>query len=59
MSNLKKCPFCNSEASVWSISGAYIIECDNDNCGCSYGYSMSLDFDEVIKMWNRRGKENE
>lgn len=56
MIKLKKCPFCNNEASIWSRLGGYIIECDNENCGCSYGNSMSLDFDEVIKMWNMRGE---
>ena len=57
MRKLKKCPFCNSDVSVWSMSGGYVIECDNENCGLEYGYSMSLDFEEVIKMWNTRGNE--
>ena len=51
---LKRCPFCNSTATVWSCEDSYIIECDNDNCGCAYGGNMSLTMEEVIELWNIR-----
>lgn len=55
---LKKCPFCGSTAQVWNLPSwhNYVVECDNENCGCAIGYNMSLDFDEVIKKWNNRKK---
>ena len=61
MTKLKKCPFCNSSVTMWSWcseDGGYVIECDNEYCGCSYGNNMSLDADEIAKLWNTRGKEN-
>ena len=63
--SLKSCPFCNAEATIWQQSDpyaehgvSYIVECNNEKCGCSYGNNMSLDFEQVIKMWNKRPKEN-
>ena len=55
---LKKCPFCNSEASVWAMVEGYVVECNNENCGCTYGNTMLLDFEEVIEKWNERGVKN-
>jgi outer membrane protein assembly factor BamB len=47
---------------MWSWSGGdgdgYVIECDNEYCGCSYGNNMSLDADTIAKLWNTRVKEN-
>ena len=57
MTKLKKCPFCNSSVTMWSWcseDGGYVIECDNEYCGCSYGNNMSLDADEIAKLWNTR-----
>lgn len=58
---LKPCPFCNSEATVWSMADVsgniYVVECDNEKCGCTYGSNMSLTFEQAIKMWNKRPKE--
>lgn len=59
--NLKSCPFCGSSATVYmkqitnfDIQESYIIECDNDKCGCMYGTNMSLTQQEVIRSWNKR-----
>lgn len=54
---LKSCPFCGSSATVWRSLFGCIVECDNENCGCSYGNNMSLDADEVAELWNNRGRE--
>ncbi len=63
MAKLKKCPFCNSSVTMWSwcnedgswgSGNGYVIECDNEYCGCSYGNNMSLDADEIAKLWNTR-----
>ena len=55
---LKPCPFCGSTVHVWELVGhdehGYGVECDNDECGCTYGENMELTFEEVVKMWNRR-----
>ena len=55
---LKSCPFCGSTARVWGIGGYdfYVIECDNEECGCTYGDNMQLSFEEVIEMWNKRAE---
>ena len=59
--NLKPCPFCGSSATVYTqqhsnfcIQESYIIECDNDECGCTYGENMLLSLQEVIMLWNKR-----
>lgn len=66
MAKLKKCPFCNSSVTMWSWSSTdgswsgsdgYVIACDNEYCGCSYGNNMSLDADEIAKLWNTRTGE--
>ena len=61
MSDLKPCPFCGSTATVWGLGGYkfFVIECDNEQCGCSYGDNMQLSLKEVIKMWNKRTKSEE
>lgn len=51
---LKSCPFCGSSATLWRSLFGCIVECDNENCGCSYGNNMSLDNDEVAELWNKR-----
>lgn len=55
---LKKCPFCGSEAGVSRIgypSGiSYIVECDNKECGASYGYNFNFTIEEVVEEWNKR-----
>ena len=65
MTKLKKCPFCNSSVTMWSWSNedgswsggnGYVIECNNEYCGCSYGNNMSLDVDEIAKLWNTRAR---
>lgn len=53
---LKPCPFCGSTASIWGIGGFvfYGVECDNEECGCTYGNNMQLSYEEAIEMWNKR-----
>ena len=53
---VKPCPFCGSHATVWryEYTESYIIECDNEHCGCRYGDSMDLTEAEVITLWNSR-----
>jgi len=60
MKGLKRCPFCNHKARLWyAVDGGYLIECDNDKCGCVYGNNMGLTSDEVIKLWNKRTTDKE
>ena len=55
MKGIKTCPFCNHNARLWYASdGGYIIECDNEKCGCSYGNNMTFTSEEVINLWNDR-----
>ena len=52
---LKPCPFCGSSATVWyRMDNSCTIECDNEYCGCVYGDSRSLSFDEACDGWNSR-----
>ena len=55
MKALKVCPFCGSTATVWRTPNwNYIVECDNDYCGCAYGRNMDLDENTAVKLWNQR-----
>lgn len=53
---LNKCPICGSTVAVWYCGSAedreYIIECDNDCCGLSYGRSCGYDYDGIKEVWN-------
>lgn len=57
---LKPCPFCGSTARAWTDAyGCYSIECDNEECGCTYGDNMALNFKEVVKAWNKRVEDED
>jgi len=53
-SKIKPCPFCGSSATIWMYKNFYVVECDNEYCGCQYGHNMELTEDEVIELWNKR-----
>ena len=66
MANLKPCPFCGAEESVYvgkddEVDDArpYTVCCDFTlgGCGASTGYAETPK--EAIAMWNRRAKESE
>ena len=63
MSELKPCPFCGSDGTIYNIEphlhtiidfpdygGGWFVECTN--CTCSVSGSTE---EEVRKAWNRRG----
>lgn len=56
MSELNPCPICGCSVRVWAKRGEedveYIIECDNDFCGLTYGISCGYNRDEIKKAWN-------
>ena len=70
MSELKKCPFCGSEANIvggsedWhptsydpdSGGDPYSVVCTGCECGMALAF---WDIDEAIAAWNRRAQESE
>lgn len=57
MNELNSCPICGCSVRVWAKrfdeeSMEYIIECDNDFCGLTYGISCGYNRDEIKKAWN-------
>lgn len=48
--NLKPCPFCGHDASVFGVVGVERVICSN--CGASSGPRLSLQ--NAIDDWNRR-----
>lgn len=57
MSELNPCPICGCSVRVWAKrfdeeDVEYIIECDNDFCGLTYGISCGYNRDEIKKAWN-------
>lgn len=57
MSELNSCPICGCSVRVWAKrfdeeDMEYIIECDNDFCGLTYGISCGYNRDEIEKAWN-------
>lgn len=54
---LKPCPFCGEEATVWLCGEGYLVECNNEICGCVYGSNITLTRDQAVKLWNKRAKE--
>lgn len=57
MSELNSCPICGCSVRVWAKrfdeeDMEYIIECDNDFCGLTYGISCGYNRDEIKKAWN-------
>lgn len=57
MSELNSCPICGCSVRVWAKrfdeeDVEYIIECDNDFCGLTYGISCGYNRDEIKKAWN-------
>ena len=54
---LNPCPICGCSVRVWAKrfdeeDMEYIIECDNDFCGLTYGISCGYNRDEIKKAWN-------
>ena len=53
---LNPCPICGCSVRVWAKRFdediEYIIECDNDFCGLTYGISCGYNRDEIKKAWN-------
>ena len=57
MSELNPCPICGCSVRVWAKrfdeeDMEYIIECDNDFCGLTYGISCGYNREEIKKAWN-------
>lgn len=57
MSELNPCPICGCSVRVWAKrfdeeDVEYIIECDNDFCGLTYGISCGYNREEIKKAWN-------
>lgn len=57
MSELNSCPICGCSVRVWAKrfdeeDMEYIIECDNDFCGLTYGISCGYNREEIKKAWN-------
>ena len=57
MSKLNPCPICGSSVRVWAKkigekNVEYIIECDNDFCGLTYGISCEYDHNSIKEAWN-------
>lgn len=54
---LNPCPICGCSVRVWAKrfdeeDMEYIIECDNDFCGLTYGISCGYNREEIKKAWN-------
>lgn len=53
---LNPCPICGCSVRVWAKRCEedieYIIECDNDFCGLTYGISCGYNREEIEKAWN-------
>ena len=57
MSELNPCPICGSSVQVWAKRFGeegieYVIECDNDYCGLTYGIWCGYDHNGIRKIWN-------
>lgn len=56
---IKKCPFCDSEATIKGniVFGGYSIMCLNDKCGAHvFFYGAENNRDENARRWNKRPK---
>ena len=57
MNELNPCPICGCSVRVWAKrfdeeDVEYIIECDNDFCGLTYGISCGYNREDIKKAWN-------
>ena len=54
--NIKPCPFCGSEAKVYTGGfGEKYVSCTNNNCGGSLDGGIWFTTDEkAIEIWNKR-----
>jgi Lar family restriction alleviation protein len=53
---LKPCPFCGSEASLWSGTEDHYVLCRNEDCAASLVARSFSSEEEAIYAWNRRAK---
>ena len=54
---LKSCPFCGSEAKIYSVRNIYRIYCDNEKCYVCPDIWHKGTFEEVAQRWNTRVEE--
>lgn len=52
---LRRCPFCGSEAKIMRGCGEDWVQCVNPKCECAS--SMHTMTSQAIQIWNRRVKE--
>ena len=53
-SDLKSCPFCGSDAIMWSWNGGVIVECSKYNQCCHHASVEGKTEAEAIEKWNHR-----
>lgn len=66
MIEIKPCPFCGSEAEIFTMYGDYatcdVVVCKTDGCRGSKDYAWSdirCTEDDAIKLWNKRVKDEQ
>ena len=61
MTELRKCPFCGGEASVYEHKDwdSFFVMCEC--CGCTIGTALdniACSEEEIVELWNRRVGED-
>lgn len=59
VSDLKPCPFCGSEAYIWSWNYGTAVQCSKFNANTHLVQIRGETSDLAIKRWNHRADEKE